>query len=349
MAKKVRVTDSPDAPSPAYHTLPGGTGSLTRDASPISDTIFGQTLQSNEVGLINWSIAANALYKGFAGYVATLKKGGTPTTMTQEATTLVSGKTYQINDTAKRLWDRNTTVVVRDNAIAVSAANIQSIDYLFGKVTFVSTYSVNGTVDVSGKYLPLATLGKGNSFTLTQTAEAINTTDFATAQANGGNMTHDPGLRTVSLEISGFYDITNAFHQALLDRDELVIEVNPDGTGKSIARGFFRLLSAGQDGDVGALENETVSFSLNVPENIDPVFTWQHAVGTTLSNAIRVCLDAWLTETKVGVQYLPDDDDGFSGRAVVTSVTLSSGLDAMNTFEANFQGDGALGVVTDLT
>jgi hypothetical protein len=344
MAKEIQVSDDNGS---NWYTLPGSTGDMNQEAGQLNDTIFGQTFQSNQPGLVMWMITGQALYKGFAGYVCTIKKSGTPTTMTDEAMSLVSGKTYKITDAAKACIDLDTAVVVEDNASPVAAADILNIDYLHGRVTFAASYTPTGPITITGKYLPLSTLGTSQSFTLTQTAAEIRTTTFAIAQANNGFHTHDPGLRQANLEVQGIFDIANAYLNLLLDRETLLIEVNPDGGGKSVARGFFKAQTHGQTGDVGALEEETVQFLLQVPSNekLKSPFSWLHASDTTLPTAIQKILDAWQNETKLKVRYLPTgevDTEGVVGDAIVTECTMTGGLEAMNEFRCSFRGDGAL-------
>ncbi len=345
-AKLVRVSD--DAQT-SWETLPGGTGEWNDDADQITDTIFGQTFESNEVGLITWTANANALYKGFAGYVAKLKLPGTPTAVTDESMTLVAGKTFRIDDATKEVWDRSVAIIVLDNAVD-HTADVESIDYLFGQVTFLTAYSVTEPITVDVTYLPMATIAKASSFTLTQTAAPIDESDFDTAQANGGYRVFQPGLRTISLDIGGFYDSTNDFFTVIKDRNELVIEINPDGSGLSMARGFFKMVTRAQSGDVGALEEESLTFALNVPEggppgitNIAFVFNWDHDALTTLSESIKICLQSFIDQTLIDVSYAPEGlgQLGYDGKVMVADVSLSSGLDAMNEFTANFQGSGA--------
>jgi hypothetical protein len=51
-------------------------------------------------------------------------------------------------------------------------------------------------------------------------------------------------------------------------------------------------------------------------------------------------LDAYINQELPYVRYMPDgfDEIAFTGQAVLTDVSLSSSLDAMNEFTANFQG-----------
>lgn len=332
-----------------WFLLPGGTGEWNDEGEQITDTIFGQTFQSTQPGLITWTSNANALYKGFAGYVASLKQSGTALQMTAESMTVVSGKTFQIDDAARQIIDWTQTVVVKDIAATVSAANIESIDHMFGTVTFVSSYTVNGAISMDAWYLPMTEIGKASSFTLTQTAETIDETDFETANTNSGYRVFNAGLRTVALELGGFYDAASAFWTVLEGRSDIIIEINPDGSDLSVARGIFKLVTRGQSGDVGALEEETRTFNLSVPisdialgPELTTIFSWAHANTTTLAQGIQDVLTNWLSQTNIRVRYLPDGLPaiGFDGTAVITDVSLSSGLDAMNEFTANFQGTG---------
>lgn len=323
-----------------YYTLPGSSGELQNEAGSIDDTVFGQNYQSNEIGLISWTSNATGYYKGFAGYMAKIKQAGTSTVMTTEPMTLVAGKTYKVTADAKNLWNPAVTLNVFDNGVNKNA-DVESINYLTGRVTFKAAYNPTGPITVTGAYYPTVTLGKAQSYSLTQTAETIDSTDFGTAQANGGFRTFLAGLQTVSLELTGFYNVTAGLRDALQARTLLIIEIDPSGTGKSICRGFFKLASEGQSGDVGALEEETATFNLQVPSSLYAPFAWLHAADTTLSLAIRTCLDAWLAGTSIFVKYQYDGINGTKGSAVVTECSLSGGLDDMNEFTFSFQGSGA--------
>ena len=341
MAKSVSVSDDAGV---TWHILPGNAGELNNEAGSIDDTIFGQTYQSNESGLINWGVNASAFYKGFAGYQAKLKKQGTSTVMTTEAMSLVSGKTYKVTAAAKNIWNPAVTLTVFDNAVNKDA-EVESINYLFGTITFKSSYTPTGPITVTGAYYPTTTLGSAQSYTLTQTAEAVDSSAFDVAQANGGYRTFLPGLRTVGLELSGFYNLASGFRAALAARSTIIIEVDPSGTGKSVARGFFKPTGDNQSGDVGALEEESVTFVLQVPSSNYIPFAWSHASDTTLHLSVQKCITAYLNQTLIKVRYLYDGVNGISGDATITDLSLSSGLDNMNEFTADFQGTGAQTVV----
>lgn len=343
----------------AYTAIPGNTGAMTRDGEQLDDTIFGQNFRSSQPGLINWGATANAFYKGFAGYVADIKKSGTSTAFTAEAMTEIgsSGENkFRISDASKDVWDRTVTPTFYDvtssPAVAIPVGEITSIDYLFGIVIFNTPQT--GPVTVDGNYLPMADFGKANAFTLTQTAETLDTTDLATAQSNNGFNTFVSTLLTAALELSSFFDVTNGLHDLLVGRSEFVIEINPDGNIKSVARGFFKCVSDNVTGDVGGNEVESATFNLSVPEGLDTgiaPFSWLHASDTTLSQALQDALTAWVDQVELVFQYLPDGtvgsgSGGYEGNVLVTEVSLAGGVNVMNEFSLTLQGTGELGIAS---
>src|SRR4051812_20295592 len=102
MAKRIQI--SSDNGTNKY-TFPGSKGEITKETGDIKDTILGQDYESSQPGLIGWSVTTDGLYKGFAGYVAKIMKSGTPTSMTAEAMTLVTGKTFKITAPTKNTWN----------------------------------------------------------------------------------------------------------------------------------------------------------------------------------------------------------------------------------------------------
>jgi len=329
-----------------YTTLPGSTGDFNYDGATASDTVFGQSFESTQPTIISTTLSANAYYKGYAGYVATFNKSGTTTAMTTEAMTLVSGKTYKITAATKNVWDHTATFTVFDNAVD-HTADVISIDHLFGRVTFSGSYTVTGAVTVTGSYLPMTSVGTAREFSLTMNTEAVDTTDFATASANGGFSTFVAGLRTVSLDASGFFATANGFKTLLTGRSELVVEINPDGADLSAARGFFRATSTGQSGDVGGNEDESITFELSVPSDSDVVtpFKWLHDSSTTLNTALQNVLTAWDGQDLLYAKYLHDGTNGWKVNGVVTDCSLSGSVDGINEFSVALALSGAPVVV----
>jgi len=321
----------------SYFTLPGNTADFSAETNQLDNSIFGTDYASTQPGLINWSVSGNAMYRGFAGYVASVLRNGASTSTTAEPMSLVSGTTYRVTDAAKRILDKDTAITFKDGGVAINASGIESIDYLFGTVTLVA--APGGAVTLDGNFFPTASLGCSNSFSLTQTSDTTDTTCFETASVNGGFATFRPTLKTVELELTGFYRATNQFYDLLQSRDELIVELNPDGNDKSVARGYFKPVTNSQTGDVGGDESETMSFRLSTPDGIVP-FQWVHASDSTIPDAVKTLLDAWAAGEEVYVRYLPEGEgnEGRQGEAIVTDISLSQSVDGMSEFSVSLQG-----------
>ena len=208
MAKVIQISNDGGS---TYNALPGSEGSFNAESEPVDDTILGQTYGSTDIGMVGWGVSANAIFKGFSGYKAEIKKHGTATAFTTEAMTLVSGKTYAIDDATKEIWDRSEpTMDILDTGGSIAASDILNIDYLFGRVTFIAAFSPTGAVTATGKFFPTVTIARPNTYNLTMTAEAIDESDFISAQANSGHRIFTPGLRTVALELGGIFDDVEA-------------------------------------------------------------------------------------------------------------------------------------------
>jgi hypothetical protein len=341
MSKKIQISDDNGV---SWSTFPGSSGSLTTDMGTIDDTIFGTDYSSMQPGMENWTMQTNGLYKGFAGYVATLKMLGTPTTMTTEPMSLVSGKTYQVTNAVKRNFDLVAALSFSDGGGVISAANIANVDFLFGRVTFVPAFTPSGGVTVTGTYAPMTNIARATGFTLTQTSATIDDTDFATAQANDGTRVYISGLKTCSLALTGIYSGSNDWRTRLGQRSRVLVEINPDGSGKSIARGFFAFTAVGQSGNVGAQEGATATLPLYVPQNANLAypFSWVHDPSTTLNTSIQKAMTAWLNNLLYEYRYLYDGINGFQGNGIITDLSLAGGLEVMNDFTIHVQGSGVL-------
>lgn len=330
-----------------WNTVPGNDASLERSHNEMDDTLFGQDFSSSETGLTEWSMSTNALYRGFAGYVAKIKKTGTATSFTAESLSQVgTSQTYRIDDATKDVWDWTVDVTVYDGGTEVDASDIDYIDYVFGQVVFVDSYTPSGSITADGSFLALEEFGKAQSFEITQSADTTDTTDLETAQSNGGFMTARPTLLTAEVSMTAFYNTSNDFNSLFSNRDTFLLEFNPDGSDESRSRGIFKVNEDSLSGDVGGDEEESVSFVLAVPNDVARPYGWEHDSATTLSEAVQIALDAWADKDEIEARYLPDGSVGDEGNVIVTDISLSGGVDSMNTFDLTLQGTGALSEVT---
>jgi len=131
-----------------------------------------------------------------AGYSAILYRSGTSTSMTAEATTLVTGKTYRITNAAKRMLDPTVAVVVNDSGTPVDEADILSIDYLHGIVVFVPGYPIGGAITIDANYLPLSQIAD------------VYTTSISTAVTMLENTVYED---TSVSRLAGLKDISGSF------------------------------------------------------------------------------------------------------------------------------------------
>lgn len=132
-----------------------------------------------------------------AGYNASIKVGGTATTITDEATTELSAgppQVFQITNAAKRVLDPATAVVIKDNTTADVTADF-TIDFLTGTVT--SATGGYTSVTISGKYIPLHTVAQC-------TVAAINASvaDLDSSELGESFTKLECGKATAEVEIS---------------------------------------------------------------------------------------------------------------------------------------------------
>ena len=340
MAKLIRLS----ADGTNWFSLPSNSADLSIDGEQVDDSILGTTFSSSFTSLLNWNFSGDGIYKGVAGYQTCILKQGTSTATTGEDMSQVTGQIYQIDDATKNLFDAAVAYTVFDGVTDVTD-EVVNVNYLFGTITFDSSYTVVGDITIDVNYFPVAVIGRFNSFTLTQSVDAVDDSDFQTLKANGGFRLNKQGLRTVSLEASGIFDATSDFRQQLVDRDAFVLEIQADSTGLSKARGYFRIGTTSQSGAVGDNEEESVTFNLNVPSSDYSPFEWSHATTSTLSDAILVALNAFNSETNVFIEYLPNGIGGAAGatgQGVITDISLSSSVDDMPRFTIELTNDGAL-------
>jgi len=205
-----------------------------------------------------------------AGYTTVLRRTGTPTAMTtQDMSPTAVTNQYQIDSTARRIWNRFATFNFDNNGgSSISSTQVSDIDYLFGKVTFKST---QGAVPkVTGQYLPTAVVAGAYSYSLSMGGDLLDDTAYENASptlSTAPNFrSRIVGLRDVSLTVSRWDDIDKRFYNQLIKTAGstiVVVEITPGGTTGYAGRGFFVAESEDRSGDVGALEQADVSLMLD--------------------------------------------------------------------------------------
>jgi hypothetical protein len=333
------------APVGQKFILTGSSGSLTEETAEADTTVFGAGSFSTSLPtLASHSMSANSWLRNTAGYLATLKRGGTPVEFNDESMTQVgTSKTYRITNATKNYWNFNEDVVVTD-AGGVIDPDDYVVNYLFGEITFDDSFTPDGAVEVSGESVPLVDFGRANSVDLSQTCTSSDVTTFELAKEENGYATFRAELKEVSMSLSAFYSKSDSFHQILNAREEILVEIDFDGSGSVVSRGVFRVSNSGLDGDVGSTETNSVDFSLaGAPEGIAP-YDFQFSETSQASAAFQILMKAWVNRNYIGFDYAPDglNEVYYDGRAIVTDASLSTAVDAIGELTISLQGSGEL-------
>lgn len=187
-----------------------------------------------------------------AGKKALIKVGGTPTTMTDEATTeTVTGLEYQITATTKQILDRATAVVVKADDVEVTSG--YTVDLLSGTVIFDSDQG-SAVITVSGKYIPVSTAAECKEYKLTINSDTIDVTKFQDDWI--GKI---QGLKSAEGSLSRWLTTDTYFQDALIAGLPVVIELYSQSTNTPDR--LFAILSKDEMAAVVAGANEeSVSF-----------------------------------------------------------------------------------------
>lgn len=111
-------------------------------------------------------------------YLGSLSLGGSPTAVTAEACSNVSGKTYRVTASAKRVLSPSVARTWKDNGVTVSAVDIESEDLLAGTVTFASGYTPTGPITVDATYIPRVALAWVSKADVSLKCDSVDVTDL---------------------------------------------------------------------------------------------------------------------------------------------------------------------------
>lgn len=155
-----------------------------------------------------------------AGKNCQVRVAGTPTTMTDEATTTSDDTIYTITDAVKRVWSPTGAIVVEEAGTPVNAAlDPYTLDRLRGRVIFASADAGRGAITVSGNYVPTAVAAKTRAFSYQLSRAMLDDTSFDDA----GWMTRVGGLLDASGTLGRRWTADPYFQEALLAADVVVL------------------------------------------------------------------------------------------------------------------------------
>ena len=187
-----------------------------------------------------------------AGRLATIKVSGGPLSFTGEATTTTDDQNYQITDTAKRVWDRDTEPTVLEDASATTED--YTVNKLNGTITFATADALRGEVTVTGNYLPMSTATYAHDFSYARGVELMDVTAFLATHYK-----RLPGTKFASGTLSQF-DMTDTYYaDALVAGDPVVVEFVSD-SGTDPIRVWALLESDEISAAIDNPQDEVVSF-----------------------------------------------------------------------------------------
>jgi hypothetical protein len=186
------------------------------------------------------------------GYLAQVKQQSSAVAMTDEATTATGNISYQITNTAKRIIDLGTAVVVKVGGSPVTTGF--TIDYLNGKIVFTSV--ATRTVTVTGAYVTLTTVASARSFTFNGTRETTDVTKFGTQFRE-----FEPTLLTGTAELGLVYEANSTFFAMLTNGTIKVLEYYPNDSLTPIR--FFGLCTNNSiNAPVEGVLDESITFQI---------------------------------------------------------------------------------------
>lgn len=203
-----------------------------------------------------------------AGYLATVKRQGTSTAFTNEATTELTANTvFQITNTAKQVCDPTVepTVEVDDGGgYDVADSDTYDWDSLSGTVTFHSALGASDTVRISGSYLPMLEVAEAKSYSIQLSCNML----AADVLNSDGARRRVGGSFDVSISLSNLQLLTEdqdpggdeaSFEADLTGRLPLLIEIQSSPSAPKF-RAWVLAESAGTEGDPDSLIETSLSF-----------------------------------------------------------------------------------------
>jgi hypothetical protein len=155
------------------------------------------------------------------------------------------------------------------------------------------------------------------------------------------------GRKTVSADMSGLYRSTNTYFSDLIANEEIILELDLDGKGTTLARGYFRVNSTSQSGDAGSQEDFSVSTVLSTPESVKEPFNWFFDTTSDAPEGFKILMNQWLLREPVYFEYLPEGvgAKGYEGSGYVSDASISVSVDSIAEMSVSLTGNGELVVI----
>lgn len=197
------------------------------------------------------------------GSATTVKVSGTAVATTGEAVTDLGDDVYQVTNTAKRIIDPDTAVVVYDGVTELDEADYE-VDYLFGKVTLADAPA--GVVTADFSYLPMLEWAEAKGADWTRSRTLLDVTVF---HATHKHRKRIAGLKDLKGSIRSLASLVEDLDSGVEDEQSLqgfhaagtpkLLEVRPGGTG-DFFRAWILLSSAAESAVNDGLVEASVEF-----------------------------------------------------------------------------------------
>ena len=333
--KKIKISTD----NVTFYDVPADSPTLNVAATLQENTDLSNTVgfKSRVQGLKDFNLSAGGNFKPDLTYQFNIKRGGTPTAFSGEVFSNTVGDTWKIDDISKDVWDRTVTPDFFDNAVPVLDADILSIDYLTGEVTFTATKV--GPITADGTFIPTTVGDCVNTATLDFSIELEEDTNVKTV--DDGWKTRQSKLKDVSISLSAFNDLTKSLFNSIVANETILVEITLGNTDQQVIRGWFLIESDNETGSVGDLETE--DFTLQLDGSLNSSFSWAYPV-SGFNTALKILTDHYFNGGDLFVQSIPENiiANGKQGAVLMESLSLSLDLNGKMTFSTTLQGNGAL-------
>jgi len=192
------------------------------------------------------------------------------TNSTNEASDLAAGGLLlSINSTAKRHWDRTSTapaIFVSGATGSDISADIESINYVQGIVTFTTPHSTSTVITMDVDYLTSSYLAGGRSWSIDIDTNMLDVTAFSTTATDPKWRTYLAGLNGAEISIDRLYQqdsTANVFWDALAaESSNLLVELVPDDAGDRY-EGFVWVSGFSPSVEIDGIADEGVTLTVD--------------------------------------------------------------------------------------
>jgi hypothetical protein len=188
-----------------------------------------------------------------AGFLAKVKEQSSATVFTDEATSTSDDTTYQMTDSAKRIFDFDTVLIVED-AGSPTTDNF-TVNKLAGTVTFESSDG-GRVITFTGKYVTLVDVVEAKEWNFDATTDMGDVTIFEDTDRS-----FKPLLTMGTATIGKFYSIDNYFIDLLFNGEIKVLEFYADASQEPF-RAFALVSSDSINTAIESLVEESITFQI---------------------------------------------------------------------------------------